>query len=691
MKGATAGTYALSIGETGAAADNRVACDDNSGPGTSSALEHTIPGGSDYYLVVKGKTIGQEGAYRVNVRDTVASPDNWVGCANSSTTLGLPTANLTPGNTYTAVIKGSEGVGGPASVLLYDGSYTPTATACSTATSISTTLTTAGRHVIGIKGLNEGSPDGEGAYQLTIAAGAPIAGTTTERSFLSKTWGSVRNELRARGMKVVPMQSCEPNTDWGTGNGGLNGPPGGGGSLGFNACGNNYSGPLAWLLFVIWIPFAIIAFIPPLAALACFIFGFIAFFFVILGLVNVNATSYVPPNSIPASCDVGGATTEAANAAADAVYASVQNPVNYTPQRGAWPQSKEIARATDTVSPSGTPTAYWLQRNPTAATVGYNIAEALYRLTSQLVMDISLELVWDSVTTPGYLVTVTPVAPAMDACASISGLVHVDCAVGDRPGFTVSFTNPGATPVPESTPADFSPAADWRGAWPGRLVVMGDGQFVLDEYPLLLIPPIPAVMMPPPPPPRYDAAPAVYRQNIHTRECDGTLLPDWSDLFFTAEMPPDTTIEFEACAGDSIADLDACTLQTVARVYATNVPCFTDSQCRGINGYCGPAGNGIGSFYCRTISPPKQKGLCSSEAECPDGTLNDINGAPLLSDCVSGACQYDSQPADLGAALGPDNFRRYSRMEITLTPNAALTYAPNLLEWAATYVCTPGQ
>lgn len=682
VKGATAGTYALSIGETGAALDNRVACDDDSGPSTSSSITYTVPASGvplDYYLVVKGKTIGQEGAYRVNIRDENTRPDNWVACANSSTTMGLPTAALTAGNTYTAVIKGTDGVGGPASVLLYDASYVPTATACSTTTSISTTLTTAGRHVIGIKGLNAGSPDGEGAYQLTIAAGTPPAGTTTERSFVSKTWGSVRNELRSRGMKVVPLQSCEPNTDWGTGSGD---PTNGGTSGQFNACGSTFGGPAAFLLQLL----SLLALIP---FVGCLIFGIIAFVFLLLGLVTSNPTSYVPPNAIPASCDVGGPTTEAANAAADAVYASVQNPVNYTPQRGAWPQSQEIARATDTVSLGGTPTAYWLQRNPSANTVAYDIAEALYRLTSQLLMDVSLELIWDSVTTPGYLVTVTPVAPAMDACASISGTRHVDCAVGDKPGFQVSFTNPGATPVAESTPADFSPAADWRGAWPGRLVVLGDGQFVLDEYPVLLIPPVPAMMPPPPPPPRYTAAPAVYRQNIHTRECDGTLLPDWSDLYFTAEMPPDTTIEFEACAGDSIADLNACTLQTVATVTATNVPCFTDAQCRGMNGYCGPAGSGIPSFYCRTISPPKQKGLCSTEAECPDGTLNDINGAPLLGDCVSGECQYDSQPADLGAALGADNFRRYSRMEITLTPNAALTYAPNLLEWAATYVCTP--
>jgi len=682
VKGATAGTYALSIGETGAALDNRVACDDNSGPGTSSSLEYTVPASGvplDYYLVVKGKTIGQEGAYRVNIRDQNTRPDNWVACANSSTTMGLPTAALTAGNTYTAVIKGSDGVGGPASVLLYDASYVPTATACSTTTSISTTLTTAGRHVIGIKGLNAGNPDGEGAYQLTIAAGTPPAGTTTERSFLSKTWGSVRNELRSRGMKVVPLQSCEPNTDWGTGTGD---PTNGGNSGQFNACGSTFGGPAAFLLQLL----SLLALIP---FVGCLIFGIIAIVFLLLGLVTSNPTSYVPPNANPASCDVGGATTEAANAAADAVYASVQNPVNLTPQRGAWPQSQEIARATDTVSSSGTPTAYWLQRNPSANTVGYDIAEALYRLTSQLLMDVSLELVWDSVTTPGYLVNVTPVAPAMDACASISGTRHVDCAVGDKPGFTVSFTNPGATPVPESTPADFSPAADWRGAWPGRLVVLGDGQFVLDEYPVLLIPPVPAMMVPPPPPPRYTNVPAVYRQNIHTRECDGTLLPDWSDLYFTAEMPPGTTIEFEACAGDTIADLSACTMQTVATVTATNVPCFTDAQCRGMNGYCGPAGSGIPSFYCRTISPPKAKGLCSSEAECPDGTLNDINGAPLLGDCVSGECTYDSQPADLGAALGADNFRRYSRMEITLTPDPALTYAPNLLEWAATYVCTP--
>ncbi len=692
IKGTAAGSsgnYVLELADQLAASgSNRVTplvegdgtgCDDNAGAvaTTSRIVADLTPttapqnlSGGDYWVVVKGGGPGQSGPYQLNIRDHSAAADNVVACANAATSPTF-TANLTAGVPYTAVIKGSDATEGNFNAFIYDQLAAPTSTACN-ASSITTTLN-AGHHIVGIKGSTAGAL-GNGEYQVNIAAGAPPSTPATipasQRAFASKTWGTTRSALLSRGMKVVPMQSCEPGTDWGTGTGD---PNTGGTSGAFNACGDHYSGPLAFILGIIaltitWIPFV-----------GCILFDIIAIIFVLIGLVDVNsATPAIQLN--PVSCDTSNP---------DALYASVQEPAGTNPPRGAWPQSKEIARTTDTVTTSGTPIAYWLRRNPTSDTVAYDVADALYQLATEIRMDVSINMVWDSVTPPGYVVNATAVTPT--PCVSAAGSTHRDCSTGDQPDFQVSFLNPALTPVAQSTPADFSPPTDWHGGWPGRLVVLGDGQFVLQEIPVFLIPPLPSPMGPPMPPPRY-SGPAIYYQDISTRECMGNNLPDWTDLFFNAEMPPGTRIGFRTCAENDPADLGpSCMMQTVATVTATNTPCFNDAQCRGMNGFCGNGGPDYPGGYCQVITPQKHKGLCGSEAECPDGPENGITPYDLLSDCVSGECEYDSQPADMGAALGGTNFRRNSRVEITLYPDPTLAFAPNLLDWAVTYVCTPNQ
>lgn len=679
LSGGGAGPYSLDIiDQTAAEAFGMIECNDNAGlnvdmnvgatgpgfAGNASRIDRALAAG-DYKVVVKGRTGADSGAYRLNVRDNTAVPDNSVTCASDS---GTPTfsAALTGGQMYTAVIKGQNNINPTFSAILSDPAAALVGTCYTPGTAVSLP---AGNHAIGLKG-NAAGVSGAGAYQLTVEAGSaiPTYGTTT-RVFAEKEWPTARGAVTATGMKVVPMQSCEPLTDWGTGLGSTSGT-GPAGSGGFNACGGYFSGPGAWLLYF----FSFLAIIP---FIGCLIFWIIALFFIIFGLVTVNNPGVTVANN-PASCDV---------ADADALYASVQSPSGTTPLRGAWPQSKQIASDTNTVKADGvTPIAYWLRANPSSDTISYDITEALYRVTEDLRMDVSLVMQWDSSTIPGYGRTITAITPT--DCVSAAGAVHRDCGNGDRPAFQVQFSNPPLTPVGQN------PDPGWFGAWPGRLVIMGqpatsNSQFVLDEIPVLLIPPF-MLVGPPVVTPSY-AGPASYYQDIGTRECDGTTQPDWTDLFFNAEMPPGTSIAFTACAGDTPADLATCTMVPVTTVTATNVVCSDDSECRGVNGYCGSGGPLAPGGFCQVLSPVKHKGLCGSEAECPDGVANGITAGNLLSDCTSGECEYDSQPADVGTALGSLNFRRWSRMRMELRPNMAGTFAPNLLDWAVTYVCTPNQ
>lgn len=85
----------------------RLACDDNSGPGTSSLIYSGPLDPGTYYVVVKGKQGGQAGNYSLHIRDR--SVDNRLAC-NDDEIVGVTHSKIPSyalGNgTYYAVVKG---------------------------------------------------------------------------------------------------------------------------------------------------------------------------------------------------------------------------------------------------------------------------------------------------------------------------------------------------------------------------------------------------------------------------------------------------------------------------------------------------------------------------------------------------------------------------------------------------------
>ena len=99
-------------------------------------------------------------------------------------------------------------------------------------------------------------------------------------------------------------------------------------------------------------------------------------------------------------------------------------------------------------------------------------------------------------------------------------------------------------------------------------------------------------------------------------DCATNTTQDWSDLFFKANVPAGTSINFDICTGDVPGDLAAppagkCTYSRVATIIsgATEIACTTNAACKGklVNGvmrdgFCGTGGQ------CQFIDPPQAQG-----------------------------------------------------------------------------------
>jgi hypothetical protein len=166
-------------------------------------------------------------------------------------------------------------------------------------------------------------------------------------------------------------------------------------------------------------------------------------------------------------------------------------------------------------------------------------------------------------------------------------------------------------------------------------------------------------------------------------ECATTDRQDWTDLYFRADIPAGTSIDFYMCTAETEAALATdCTdasYSLVATVTSIAGGCATNSQCPG--GFCGAGGQ------CQFINPPKIQDPCLSDTDCPNGTFD---GFEKTSHCnfAMNQCQYDSLPAELGDHLMMgQNGQPFVRMRILLHANADGSATPTLQDWYLTYVC----
>jgi hypothetical protein len=184
------------------------------------------------------------------------------------------------------------------------------------------------------------------------------------------------------------------------------------------------------------------------------------------------------------------------------------------------------------------------------------------------------------------------------------------------------------------------------------------------------------------------------RADIRDPDCATTDRQSWTDLFFRADIPQGTAIDFLMCTAQTQAELStACATENqfvpVTTVTSVTGACATNADCRGINvggtvkdGFCGATGQ------CQFLEPAKVAGICTSDVQCPNGS---INGQTISSTCDTGQqrCRYSSPPADLLQPLMQGmNGQPYVKMKIRLRANSTASLTPTLYDWYLTYYCS---
>ena len=203
------GPYELSITDIGTPGGGFIDCDDNGVAETpSSVLETTLTNG-DYYLVLKGKAVGDEGDYQLTVRDVGAVSTSEVAC-DASGGVGDPatvTIDADPTSTYYALVKGDAPTDmGPYTLTVRGpGSSGGGLIACDTDSgpdgdpALSLELG-AGTYYGVLKG---DAPAEDGPYRLTLGGATP--GTAT---FSPPTYDDTIAALNAADIRVATIMSC---------------------------------------------------------------------------------------------------------------------------------------------------------------------------------------------------------------------------------------------------------------------------------------------------------------------------------------------------------------------------------------------------------------------------------------------------------------------------------------------------
>ena len=185
-----------------------------------------------------------------------------------------------------------------------------------------------------------------------------------------------------------------------------------------------------------------------------------------------------------------------------------------------------------------------------------------------------------------------------------------------------------------------------------------------------------------------DSAAGVELTDFQDPDCATNSTPDWTDLFFEADVPDGTSIDFALCTGASTDEVDGCSFSDVATVTSAG-DCRLDADCRGRDigggvrkdGFCGVANQ------CLFITPPKLGGMCSTDADCPNGD-SIPRAIASICDTSMNRCRYVTPPVDVAAGLPMGaNGKAFAKLRVTLNANADASRSPALYNWEVRYVC----
>jgi hypothetical protein len=214
---ADAGSYTLTVRDTDAARSTIVQCDDDGGDAPRSVIERDLLAGT-YQVVLKGKRASDAGAYKISFRDMAAHPISRLACDNDSGagTSSFIQRNLDPG-TYYVTLKGNEPSSSGAyalSVRDVDRKTIPSAICNDNASSSSFGASrivqnlNPGIYFVAVKG-KTGADSGD--YQLSIGGGT----TTTAGTYRPPLWASTLAAVQSTKARVIPILSCQDDPEHG--------------------------------------------------------------------------------------------------------------------------------------------------------------------------------------------------------------------------------------------------------------------------------------------------------------------------------------------------------------------------------------------------------------------------------------------------------------------------------------------
>ncbi|HMI90300.1 MAG TPA: lectin-like protein, partial [Polyangiales bacterium] len=213
---ACAGAYELKLTDVGALGGGRfLACNDDGEPSTNDAMIETTLEAGEYYVTLKGWRAGDEGDYRLTVRDLDAVTADELACDDGSGSADPALVNFTaqPNTRYYAVVKGKQpGDEGPFSFTVRDTSAVSgsSALACDSGSSASgnpelTLPLETGTYYAVLKG---SAPGASGDYQLSVGGASPISST-----FEPAGYDATVAALGAAGIRVASVLSCAGQPD----------------------------------------------------------------------------------------------------------------------------------------------------------------------------------------------------------------------------------------------------------------------------------------------------------------------------------------------------------------------------------------------------------------------------------------------------------------------------------------------
>ena len=179
------------------------------------------------------------------------------------------------------------------------------------------------------------------------------------------------------------------------------------------------------------------------------------------------------------------------------------------------------------------------------------------------------------------------------------------------------------------------------------------------------------------------------KKDMQDPDCIANQTQDWTDLFFKADVPVGTSINFDMCTGTTMSDLSSCSYSRVATVSSNGDQCSLNADCKNakLNGVTRDGFCGTGKT-CQFIDPPRIGGYCTNDTQCPNGDPG--NGEIYYSFCKTSMnqCQYIAPPADIGGNLMKgQNGKPFIKVKVTLNANTSKSQTPTLFDWYLQYQC----